>query len=113
MTEKWTSLEEVLQRRPVDRRRVARQRRQMIAESRAYRLAELRKAASITQQELASRLNIDQSGVSRLERGNFETTEVGTLSAFIKALGGTLQLTARFGDEVLVLVDYEVSRTKS
>lgn len=53
-------------------------------------LAAVRERSGLTQREVALRLNIKQSGVSKLEsRSDFK---LSTLSDYISALGGTLDL---------------------
>jgi transcriptional regulator with XRE-family HTH domain len=65
-------------------------------------LAELREARHLTQAELAKRLNIGQDAVSKLEHRT--DMYLSTLSNFIRAAGGSLELTARFpsGDVHLI-----------
>jgi transcriptional regulator with XRE-family HTH domain len=57
-------------------------------------LSELREAQQLTQAELAKRLNIGQDAVSKLEHR--ADMYLSTLSDFIRAAGGSLELTARF-----------------
>lgn len=59
-------------------------------------LNELRQALDLSQAELANRLNIKQPAVSRLE--NREDMYVGHLREVVEAMGGQLDLTARFAD---------------
>lgn len=59
-------------------------------------LYELRQALDLSQAELAERLNIKQPAVSRLE--SREDMYVGHLKEVVEAMGGRLDLTARFGD---------------
>jgi transcriptional regulator with XRE-family HTH domain len=65
-------------------------------------LSELREAQHLTQAELGKRLNIGQDAVSKLEHR--ADMYLSTLSDFIKAAGGSLELTARFpsGDVHLI-----------
>lgn len=65
-------------------------------------LSELREAQNLTQAELAKRLNIGQDAVSKLEHRT--DMYLSTLSDFIRAAGGSLELTARFpsGDVHLI-----------
>lgn len=63
-----------------------------------YRLAQLRKAAGLSQSELASRMHISQPRVSKLEQGDLSQVEVGTIERYISALGGRLRLVADFED---------------
>jgi len=49
-------------------------------------LHEARKAAGLTQQEVATRMNVNRSYVSRLET-NPENIKIGTLSRYAQAVG--------------------------
>jgi len=60
----------------------------------AMDLAELRSSLAVTQEELAHRLSIAQSNVSRLERR--DDMLVSTLRQVVQALGGELKVTAVF-----------------
>lgn len=82
---------------------VARHLERMKAEERAYRLREIRESAGITQSELARRLNLTQPTISALESGDLDRSGLATLRAYIGALGGTLEVTARFGEERLLV----------
>lgn len=82
---------------------VAAHRDRMIAEVRAERLAEVRKRHEMSQTELAERMGVSQSRVSAIEKGEVTAAEVGTISKYIAALGGRVQIIADFGDEKLVL----------
>jgi predicted XRE-type DNA-binding protein len=75
----------------------------MIAEVRAQRLADLRKRQHATQVEVAVAMGVSQARVSRIEKGELERSEVDTLAAYVKALGGKLKIIADFGDETYVL----------
>lgn len=66
---------------------------------RAQRLADIRTANGVNQSTLAERLHISQPRVSRIERGDLDHTQLATLRAYIQALGGELEVTAKFGDE--------------
>lgn len=75
----------------------------LIAEVRAHKLAEIRRESGLNQEEMAQRLNISQSRVSRIERGQLDKAHIATLKAYIEALGGELELSARFGSERISL----------
>ena len=75
----------------------------MIAEVRARRLAEVRKRQNATQVDVAAAMGVSQARVSRIEKGQLEKSEVETLAAYVKALGGKLKIVADFGDESYVL----------
>jgi predicted XRE-type DNA-binding protein len=75
----------------------------MIAEARAFRLAEVRRRQHATQVEVAKAMGVTQARVSRIEKGQLERSEVDTLAAYVQALGGKLKIIADFGDESYVL----------
>jgi DNA-binding XRE family transcriptional regulator len=66
-----------------------------------YRLAERRKSLGLTQAEVASLMRITKSRVSQIERG--EVSTVDAIARYVQALGGQLQITAVFGDDLYIL----------
>lgn len=87
----------------VDETKVAEYRDEMIAAERAYRLAEIRKEQDVTQAQLAERMHVSQPRVSDIEKGKVDRTEVGTLAAYVEALGGKVKVVAEFGDQALTI----------
>ena len=85
--------------------KVAEAREDMLGEIRAHRLAEIRKAQHVSQRSLAATMDVSQARVSTIERGALARTELGTLQAYVEALGGKLKVVADFGDELLVVRD--------
>ncbi|WP_405056353.1 helix-turn-helix domain-containing protein [Kribbella sp. NBC_01505] len=84
-------------RTPAERaagKQVARERRE--AYVRGYQLAEMRKAAGITQVRLAELLQVSQARVSKIESGEVSGIEI--IRAYVTALGGTVDLVATLGD---------------
>jgi transcriptional regulator with XRE-family HTH domain len=75
------------------------QARQMLRE---MALDEMRLAREKTQQELAKLLGVNQAAVSKLE-GRLDMY-VSTLRKYVEALGGQLEITARFADGTTVRV---------
>lgn len=67
-------------------------------------LHELRAARELSQQALAARLRTDQSNVSRIERR--ADMYVSTLRAYIEAMGGKLEITARFPDGAVRITQF-------
>ena len=65
------------------------------------RLGELRQQRNQTQVTLAQALNTSQANVSRMERTGNPYLE--TLADYVDALGGRLEITAVFDDEVVPL----------
>jgi hypothetical protein len=49
------------------------------------------------------RMKVSQSRLSRIERGDLSHTELGTLKAYVEALGGRFEVSAKFGDESIRL----------
>ena len=69
------------------------------------RLTELRNALDITQEELGELLNKKQAAISRFERRS--DMHISTLRAFVKALGGKLEIIARFPDSSYHIRQFE------
>ena len=68
-------------------------------------LRTIREAAGKTQVEVAQESQMDQADVSRLEsRKDFHDCQVATLQRYVAALGGELELIARFGDKKIAIV---------
>lgn len=59
-------------------------------------LAELRQAMSLSQEQLATELNIHQPAVAKLEKKT--DMYISTLHRFIEAMGGLLEINAHFPD---------------
>jgi DNA-binding XRE family transcriptional regulator len=68
-----------------------------------YQLRELRLANNVTQRELARRIGVSQNRISKIEKGEFPKTQLGTVQKYIEALGGTVSVDATFGDTVIPL----------
>jgi DNA-binding XRE family transcriptional regulator len=56
-------------------------------------LRALREAAGLTQEEIAEKVDVDQSQISRLERQGADT-RLSILKRYVEALGGELQIVA-------------------
>ncbi|MFL4477633.1 helix-turn-helix domain-containing protein [Paeniglutamicibacter sp. ORCA_105] len=91
--------EEMLQKRPVDRAVVAVHKTRILKEVFAFRLRELRGASDLTQVQLAGRLQITQSRLSRIEHGDIARAQVDTLRKYVEVIGGTLRVEVGLGDE--------------
>jgi transcriptional regulator with XRE-family HTH domain len=64
-------------------------------------LTELREARGVTQQQLAEAWEVSQANVSRVEHE--QDVYLSTLSAYVSALGGRLELKAIFPDQSVQL----------
>ena len=68
-------------------------------------LNELRAARQLTQESLAKSLGINQAAVSKMERRT--DMYISTLRQFVMAMGGELEITARFPDGVIRILQFE------
>ena len=66
-------------------------------------LNQLRQALKLSQQQIAAEMGVSQAAISLLE--NREDLLVGTLRRFIEAMGGELELRARFPSGEVTLDD--------
>jgi DNA-binding XRE family transcriptional regulator len=93
------SLNEVLAALPPKRRAKVEQRAGELAT-----LKDLRLAVEHTQQDLAASLGVGQDTISRIERRS--DLLLSTLRRYIQAMGGELDLVARFPNRPPVLLDH-------
>lgn len=107
------TLEQVLERRPVDPVRAKKIRAESEAYVALFPLIDLREDFGLTQSALANDIGIDQSNVSRIERGKISTMEIATLQKYIEALGGTIEIHARFGKKTHLITDSELLDAES
>jgi DNA-binding XRE family transcriptional regulator len=84
------------------RAKAARLARNMVRE---LPLHELRAARRLSQEALAEALDTAQSSVSRLERRT--DMYVSTLRSYVEAMGGTLEITARFPDGTVKILTFD------
>jgi transcriptional regulator with XRE-family HTH domain len=70
----------------------------------AATLAQLRRARSLTQAQLATLLDMQQPAVSRLERQ--ADMYVSTLRSYVEAMGGSLQIEAVFPDATVTIATF-------
>jgi len=93
-----TTLDELHQRRPVNRGRVEEHKQRMLAQVRASRLRELREATGLTQAQLAERIGVGQRQVSKIEHGDLDNAKIGTIRRYLEAVGGDLSIEYVRGD---------------
>ncbi len=67
-------------------------------------LAELRRALKLSQDEIAQTLQIGQGSVAKLEKRT--DMYVSTLRRFIEAMGGELEIVARFADHSVTIRNF-------
>lgn len=68
-------------------------------------LSELRKSLNLTQEEVADKLGVVQSALSKIEHK--DDIQVSTLSRYIKSLGGSLTIVARFPDKEIIISQFD------
>lgn len=100
MAKKWRDLYATI---PPDRR--ARIEADVARELAEMALAEVRRARELTQQQIAKNLDVNQAWVSKVERQT--DMYVSTLRSYIEAMGGELEIVARFGDKAVKLRQFE------
>jgi len=67
----------------------------------ALALHELRKTRAVSQQDLARKLAVGQPAVAKIERRS--DMYVSNLRRYVEALGGTLEISARFADGTVTI----------
>jgi transcriptional regulator with XRE-family HTH domain len=73
-------------------------------------LAQIRSAMKMSQATLAEALHVEQPAIAKIERRT--DMYVSTLRRFIEAMGGELELTARFQDRSVRIASFEEIRSR-
>ena len=68
-------------------------------------LNELRQALDLSQEEMAKILKVKQPAISKIEKNT--DMYISTLRRYIKALGGELEISARFNNEQININQFE------
>ncbi len=89
----------------IDEEKVAAAKETLRAEVRAAQLADVRRSQKVTQSAVAKGMGVAQPRVSAIEHGKLAHTEVGTLAAYVDAIGGRLRIVVDFDDETIVVRD--------
>jgi len=76
----------------------------------AMPLQELRHARNLSQEQLAQTLSVKQAAVSKIEKRT--DMYISTLRNFIKAMGGNLEIIAKFPDGSVQINQFEDIETK-
>jgi len=104
MAKTWRDIRrEAVDEGRIDERRVAAHRDRLEGELVAHRLAEIRKAHGLSQQEVARAMGVTQSRVSRIESGDITNAELSTIAGYVHALGGELSVVAVIGGAEITL----------
>lgn len=97
-TKNFNRLRDQVMARPGAAQRVAALREELLAEVGLY---ELRRSQEVSQAALAEVLQISQGAVSKFEHS--DDVRLSTLRQYIEALGGRLEVSARFDDRTVKL----------
>jgi ribosome-binding protein aMBF1 (putative translation factor) len=92
-----------LQKRKMSPERIARVQAEVDATVREMDLRMLREAAGLTQEQLAERIDMAQSDLSKFERR--EDHRIATLRRYVSALGGRLKIVAELNGKTIVLTE--------
>jgi transcriptional regulator with XRE-family HTH domain len=68
-------------------------------------LAELRQAFNLSQEEMANVMKLKQPAISKIEKNT--DMFISTLRRYIEAMGGELNITARFDDQEIRISQFE------
>lgn len=101
-TRNFKELSDSIRQDPDRARKIDALKAELLAEQRAYQIAELRKALGVTQVELAALISRSQSAVSQIENGEVGLS-IDLLRLIVSELGGTLEVTAVFDDRRIAL----------
>ena len=85
---------------PARQQRVEAPAQELIAEE--LTLQDIRKARKLTQEQMATVLNIGQDSISRLEKRS--DMMLSTMRSYIEAMGGSLELVARFPQRAPIII---------
>ena len=88
--------------KPEARRKAAEKTKAMLE---AMPLQELRQARNLSQEQLAHTLSVKQAAVSKIEHRT--DMYISTLRNFIKAMGGDLEITAKFPDGIVQINQFK------
>lgn len=106
------TLDDLIDKLKIDRNQLAHGVRNLKTEENAFHLKELRKLAGVTQVQMALKLGVSQNRISRIERGDLEKAEVGTIMKYVAALNGDIQISVKIGSKVLPLVEFVETKPK-
>lgn len=99
-TKRWKDIrQQAVAEGRLDEQEITAVKEELLAEVRAFKLAEVRSAVGLSQQDVADELQVSQSRISRIEHGELDKTELVTLRKFARALGGDIELTLKLGDQ--------------
>lgn len=87
----------------LDKKRLAEGTDRLLNEVIAHRLVEMREETGLSQRAVAKCMGVSQARVSKIERGEIDKTEVATIRSYVAAIGGEVEIVAKFGPEHIVV----------
>lgn len=85
-------------------RRLERTMKSMRAETQGYRLLEMREQYDgMSRAVVAGRNGVSETLVEQIERGDIEDLTLAVIRGYVEALGGEVEVLAKFGDERIVI----------
>jgi predicted transcriptional regulator len=78
--------------------------KRMRSETRGYRLQAMREQYDqLSRAMVAERIGVSELVIDRIERGDVDDLALGTIRDYVEALGGEVEVLAKFGDERIVI----------
>ncbi|MEY4981642.1 MAG: hypothetical protein RL174_980 [Actinomycetota bacterium] len=105
------SLDDLIDKYGMDPEELERGAREMHIAVNAYKLREIREETGMTQVELAALMGVSQNRVSKIERGEINKTEIGTLRKYFAALNGDVLISVKIGGKIVPLIEGVRKRT--
>ncbi len=106
MAKKFATLRDKMS--PAAQARISEKTRALLTE---MPLHELRATRNLTQEKIAEQLNVNQAAVSKLEHRT--DMYVSTLRSYLRAMGGELEIVARFPEGDVRIEQFEDRGSKS
>lgn len=111
----YLSWQDVRRRIPHDDAEVARLSKEILSKSPLAPISDIRVALGITDQEIAQIIGVDQSDISRIEKGQLSNTETKTFHAYVQSLVEQVSPDTHNGSKSIVrseLEDKELARVE-
>lgn len=106
MAHKWREV-----RKTLSPEREARVAQKVKEELKRMPLYELREARHLTQAVLAKTLGVNQAAISKIEKRT--DTYISTLRSYVEAMGGSLEIRAKFADGEVSIDQFEEPEEKA
>lgn len=94
------TLKDHIEAMPIERQQRIKNKAKQLCQ--AIELTKLRRAAKLSQTDIADAMNTSQSCISKIEGG--ADIQISTLCSYIQALGGEVQIIAKMPDGDVILI---------